>query len=216
MITTMIKSSPYLARLSLSLFWMYLTLRRRVHKTRKAFEKQLILQGMSKEDAKRLSACFEELKDNITGMLRQGMTGSFKQQERQGYLSDSSFVQNLLITRQIAKHIHRFRSLSFLLNIDTFHEPLSCCLVINHSTAVLIRWSSILNSKGERESSEDNRSVNQKGKENLVQKLTIARSGYTSRLKNRDAKSFPAVFASFELRNLLWAAKARSTTPVTK
>jgi len=35
---------------------------------------------MSKEDAKRLSACFEELKDNITGMLRQGMTGSFKQQ----------------------------------------------------------------------------------------------------------------------------------------
>jgi len=80
MVTTMIKSSPQLARLSLSLFWVYLTLGRRVHKTRKAFEKQLILQGMSKEDAKRLSACFEELKDNITGMLRQGMTGSFRQQ----------------------------------------------------------------------------------------------------------------------------------------
>ncbi len=80
LITTMIKSSPYLARLSLSLFWMYLTLGRRVHKTRKAFEKQLILQGMSKEDAKRLSACFEELRNSITGMLRQGMTGSFKQQ----------------------------------------------------------------------------------------------------------------------------------------
>jgi len=79
-VTTMIKSSPHLARLSLSLFWVYLTLGRRVHKARKAFEKQLILQGMSKEDAKRLSACFEELRNSITGMLRQGMTGSFRQQ----------------------------------------------------------------------------------------------------------------------------------------
>ena len=52
---------------------MYLTLGRRVSKTRKAFEKQLIQQGMSKEDAKRLSVCFEDLKDNITGMLKQGI-----------------------------------------------------------------------------------------------------------------------------------------------
>lgn len=79
-VTTVIKSSPYLARMSLSLFWMYLTLGRRVHKTRKAFEKQLILQGMSKEDAKRLSVVFEELKNNITGMLKQGVAGSFRQQ----------------------------------------------------------------------------------------------------------------------------------------
>jgi hypothetical protein len=73
MATAVIKSSPYLARMSLSLLWMYLTLGRRVSKTRKAFEKQLIQQGMSKEDAKRLSACFEDLKDNITGMLKQGI-----------------------------------------------------------------------------------------------------------------------------------------------
>jgi hypothetical protein len=52
---------------------MYLTLGRRVSKTRKAFEKQLIQQGMSKEDAKRLSACFEDLKNNIAGMLKQGI-----------------------------------------------------------------------------------------------------------------------------------------------
>ena len=77
-VTTMIKSSPLLVRLSMSLFWTYLTLGRIVHKTRKAFEKQLILQGMSKEDAKRLSACFEELKNSITGMLKQGITGSFR------------------------------------------------------------------------------------------------------------------------------------------
>lgn len=72
-VTAVIKSSPYLARMSLSLFWMYLTLGRRVSKTRKAFEKQLLQQGMSKEDAKRLSTCFEELKKNITGMLKQGI-----------------------------------------------------------------------------------------------------------------------------------------------
>ncbi len=73
MVVEVIKSSPYLARLSLDLGWMYLTLGRRVRKTRKAFEKQLIQQGMSKEDAKRLSACFEDLKSNITGMLKQGI-----------------------------------------------------------------------------------------------------------------------------------------------
>jgi hypothetical protein len=82
MVTTMMQSFPLLVRLSLSLFWMYLTLGRRVHKTRKVFEKQLILQGMSKEDAKRLSACFEDLKNSITGMLKQGITGSFRQEQR--------------------------------------------------------------------------------------------------------------------------------------
>jgi hypothetical protein len=70
-VTAVLKSSPYLARMSLSLFWMYLTLGRRVSKTRKAFEKQLIQQGMSKEDAERLSACFEDLKNDITSMLKQ-------------------------------------------------------------------------------------------------------------------------------------------------
>jgi hypothetical protein len=65
--------------MALSLFWMYLTLGSRVRKTRKAIEKQLMQQGMSKEDAKRLSACFEELKNNITQMLKQGVIGSLRQ-----------------------------------------------------------------------------------------------------------------------------------------
>jgi hypothetical protein len=77
-LTTMLKSSPYLARMSLDLFWTYLTLGQRVRKTRRAFEKQLIMQGMSRDDAKRLSACFEELKNNITSMLKRGMTKSFQ------------------------------------------------------------------------------------------------------------------------------------------
>jgi hypothetical protein len=74
-ITTVVKSLPRLTWMVLSLLWMYLTLGRRVHKTRKAFEKQLIQQGMSKKDAQRLSACFEDLKDNVTGMLKQGISG---------------------------------------------------------------------------------------------------------------------------------------------
>jgi len=71
--TTVIKSFPHLVLMTLSLLWMYLTLGRRVRKARKAFEKQLIQQGMSKEDAKRLSACFEDLKNNITSMFKQGI-----------------------------------------------------------------------------------------------------------------------------------------------
>jgi hypothetical protein len=71
--TTVIKSFPHLVLMALSLLWMYLTLGRRVRKTRKAFEKQLIQQGMSKEDAKRLSACFEDLKNGFTDMLKQGI-----------------------------------------------------------------------------------------------------------------------------------------------
>jgi len=78
-VTAVIKSSPHLALMALSLFWMYLTLGSRVRKTRKAIEKQLMQQGMSKEDAKRLSACFEELKNNITQTLKQGVVGGLRQ-----------------------------------------------------------------------------------------------------------------------------------------
>ena len=74
-VTTVVKSTPYLAMMSLSLFWMYVTLDSRVRKTRKAFEEQLVQQGMSKEDARRLSSCFEDLKNNITFAIRQGISG---------------------------------------------------------------------------------------------------------------------------------------------
>ncbi len=72
-VTTLVMSTPQLARMSLSLGWMYLTLGRRVRRTRKAFERQLRAQGMSAEDARRLSACYEELKNSITGMIRQNI-----------------------------------------------------------------------------------------------------------------------------------------------
>jgi hypothetical protein len=64
--------------MSFSLFWTYLTLEKRVQKTRKAFEEELVNQGMSSEDAKRLSSCYEDLKNSITRVLRQGVAGSLR------------------------------------------------------------------------------------------------------------------------------------------
>jgi mRNA-degrading endonuclease RelE of RelBE toxin-antitoxin system len=56
---------------------MYMTLGWRVRSTRRAFEKELRRTGMSKKDAKRLSAAFEELKDNVVGMLKSGAFSAF-------------------------------------------------------------------------------------------------------------------------------------------
>jgi hypothetical protein len=80
-VTTVIKSTPYLTRIGLSLFWIYLTLGSRVRATRRAFEEQLTAQGMSKEDAQRLSACFQDLKDDLTITLKQGMMSGLRMME---------------------------------------------------------------------------------------------------------------------------------------
>lgn len=76
MLASVISSFPQLARMSFSLFFLYLSLGGRVRKARRAFEKELILKGMSEEDARRLSACFEELKNSIKYALKQGVTHS--------------------------------------------------------------------------------------------------------------------------------------------
>jgi hypothetical protein len=78
MVKTLFKATPHLAILGTSLFWMYLTLGWRVRKARAAFEKQLVSQGMSKEDAKRLGACYNDLKNNITNMLRRQVAVNFE------------------------------------------------------------------------------------------------------------------------------------------
>ncbi len=73
-LATVFKSIPHLAIVVLNLLWVYVTLGRRVRKTRRAFEKQVMQQGMSKQDARRLSACYEDLKNNIMGVIKQGIT----------------------------------------------------------------------------------------------------------------------------------------------
>jgi len=54
----------------LNLFTLWLTLGWKVRKTRKAFEKQLLKQGMSKRDAKRLSIQYSKLKDALMKTLK--------------------------------------------------------------------------------------------------------------------------------------------------
>jgi hypothetical protein len=74
LMTAALKSTPHLARLSLSLSWTYFTLGWKVRRARRAFEKQLVAQGMSKKDAKELSEFLEDLKTSITATVKQGLT----------------------------------------------------------------------------------------------------------------------------------------------
>ena len=74
MVSAILVSGPHLAQLVLSLLWISATLGRRVRKARRAFEKQLVVEGMSKEDAMRISAFYEELKDSIVQMSMRGVS----------------------------------------------------------------------------------------------------------------------------------------------
>lgn len=53
-----------------SLFGLWITLGWKVRKARKAFERQLIQQGMAKKDAKRLSAQYSKMKNDIMNTLK--------------------------------------------------------------------------------------------------------------------------------------------------
>jgi hypothetical protein len=52
-----------------SLFILWATFGWKVRKTRKAFERELIKQGMSKENARELSAHYKVLKDQLISTL---------------------------------------------------------------------------------------------------------------------------------------------------
>jgi type VI protein secretion system component VasK len=63
----------FLANLSLTLLALWFTLGWKVRRTRKAFEKQLIRQGMAKKDAKRLSVQYSKMKNEIMNTLKDSM-----------------------------------------------------------------------------------------------------------------------------------------------
>jgi len=67
---SIISASFYLIRLLLSLIGLWISLSWRVQKTRKAFEKQLITQGMAKKDARKLSAQFSKLKNEMMSAVK--------------------------------------------------------------------------------------------------------------------------------------------------
>jgi hypothetical protein len=72
-ISSIIGAGLSLINLLLSLFVLWLTLGWRVRKARKAFEKQLIRQGMAKKDAKKLSAQYAKLKDDMMNALKRSV-----------------------------------------------------------------------------------------------------------------------------------------------
>jgi hypothetical protein len=74
LITAVAKSTPNIAILSVSLGWTYLTLDWKVRRARKAFEKQLMAEGMSKKDAEQLSMFYVDLKNNLTAAVKHGIT----------------------------------------------------------------------------------------------------------------------------------------------
>jgi len=62
-------------RLIGSLAVIYLGLGWKVRKARRAFEKELIRTGMSKEDARRIGAQYAALKDNAVKAIKRSFTG---------------------------------------------------------------------------------------------------------------------------------------------
>ena len=69
-IQSVIIAGVSLIHLLLSLFVLWLTFGWKVRKTRRAFEKQLIRQGMAKKDAKKLSAQYSKMKNEIMNTLK--------------------------------------------------------------------------------------------------------------------------------------------------
>ena len=64
-ISSIINITLHAIRLLLSLLILWLSFGWKVRRARKAFEKELVKAGMAKKDAKRLSAWYSKLKDDI-------------------------------------------------------------------------------------------------------------------------------------------------------
>ena len=57
--------------LAVKLLWIWLTLAWKIHKVRKHFEKELMEYGISKNDAKRISAQYTMLKDDLKRVFQE-------------------------------------------------------------------------------------------------------------------------------------------------
>jgi hypothetical protein len=68
---TIFSMMPRIAKLLTQLFWIWATLDWQVRKARRAFERELTSQGISKQDAQRISKQIEVAKDQIMSTLWQ-------------------------------------------------------------------------------------------------------------------------------------------------
>jgi len=68
-ITSIVKIGLHLIKLILNLGYLWLTLGWKVRKARKAFEKELVKNGIPKENAKKLGKKYSSIKDEITRAL---------------------------------------------------------------------------------------------------------------------------------------------------
>ncbi len=66
-------SGMALAKLLSTLLLIWLTLGWKVRKARKAFERELVKHGMAKHDAKRISAQYTALKDNVENAFKRSL-----------------------------------------------------------------------------------------------------------------------------------------------
>jgi len=73
LIVSVLSGIPAVVKLLGSLFLIWLTLDWKVRKARRAFEKELIKQGMSKQDAKRISAQYAALKDQAVNAFKRSI-----------------------------------------------------------------------------------------------------------------------------------------------
>jgi hypothetical protein len=68
-VRTVLSLIPILVKLIGSLIFLLVTLDWRVRKARRAFEKELMRQGVSKRDAQRISLPIKKVKDDIMKLL---------------------------------------------------------------------------------------------------------------------------------------------------
>ena len=73
LIISILNSIPSVVKLLDSLFILWLTLGWKVRKAKKAFEKELRKQGMSKQDARRISAQYASLKDQVMNAFKRSI-----------------------------------------------------------------------------------------------------------------------------------------------
>lgn len=69
-LSTLVKTALYMSRFAVDLFFIWLTLGWKIRKARKAFEKELLKNGVPRDSAKAMAKKYSSVKDNFVKSLR--------------------------------------------------------------------------------------------------------------------------------------------------